>query len=64
MEMRYKELKNRQRRKEHLLPSELEYVKRVEAVVGYEVVLHLPLGSKFILGADDAEQIVNKVCAA
>ena len=54
----FRGLKELQRRKKPLSPEEAEYVRKVEAVIGYEVMLHLPLGSKFILGADDAEKII------
>lgn len=57
----YKKLKARQWRKEKLLPSEQDYVEKVERIVGYEVSLHLPAGAKFILGADDAEKILTRI---
>lgn len=58
---KYKELKTRQRAKEKLEVHEQDYLKRVEAIIGYEVKLHLPLSGKFILGADDAEAIYKNL---
>ena len=58
---RYKELKARQRAKQKLAVHEDDYINRVEAIIGYEVELHLPIGSKFILGADDAEKIYKNL---
>ncbi len=60
----YPELKRRQRAREHLLPSERDFIDRVERIVGYEIQLHLPAGSKFILGSDDAEAILHKTLSA
>lgn len=66
---RYKELKQKQSdgrrdRRIELLASEKEYIDRVESIVGYEVMLHLPYKSKFILGADDAEAILDRIAPA
>lgn len=57
----YKRLKECQARGERLLPSERYYVDSVERLIGYEVALHLPAGSKFILGVDDAEKILSRL---
>lgn len=57
----YPELKRRQHENKHLLPSERDFIDRVERIIGYEIMLHVPAGSKFILGADDAERILQRI---
>ena len=65
-EMNYRALKKKQfdAKKDKrivLSPEESDWIRRVEAIRGYEVALHLPAGSRYILVADDAEIILRRI---
>jgi len=64
--MDYRSLKQKQSdakkdRRIVLSPDESDWIRKVEAIRGYEVELHLPAGSRYILGADDAEMILLRI---
>lgn len=57
--MDFKSLKHKDRNRAAMTQHELLYLNMTQEIIGYEVALHLPLGGKFVLGADDAEKIVK-----
>ena len=54
----YAKLKERQRRREKLLPSERDWIDKVERLADHSIELLLPKGSTMTIGAEEAEKIL------